>query len=181
MPMYIEAFREMLSTDSSRQVADMAVRAIEHDQEKLKAVLDLCFMEEYPISMRASRVIELYCENLPSCLDDYLDEIAPKILNSNVDGVKRNFLKILAEGADISRITEPGILLNTCFDWMMSPREKPAVRVYAMEIIFRFAIMEPPLRQELQATLEMLLPESPEPSIRSRGGKILKKLRKFNA
>ncbi len=174
--MYTEAFREMLQ-DSSRFVADMAVRAIEDDPEKFQSVLNLCLLEKYPISMRAARVIELYSNNKPGFLDPKLEVIIPTLLSTRIGGVKRSFLKILSENVDLSGIAEPGPLLNQCFDWLMSPAEKPAIRVYSLEIIYKFSLLEPPLKHELLALLEMILPESREPSILGRGKKIMRKLK----
>ena len=168
-------FLSLLELGSARAVADMAANAIGNDQHLFKAMLDICFNQPYPLSMRAARVIQIYCEKHPEALLPYLDEVIGKTIASDTDGVKRNFLKIFAESIDVHQINEPGLLLNACFDWLNDARETPAVRVYCMEIIYLYSLNEPDLRGELKASLEFIMEEK-KPSLTNRGMKILRRL-----
>ena len=71
--------------DSGRATADMAVLAIGNNPDYFKHLLDLCFSEPYPISMRASRVIQLFCEKNSEFIIPYLDEVILKISKAKVD------------------------------------------------------------------------------------------------
>ena len=166
----------ILEMGSNRAVADMAVNLIVKNRDHFRETLDLCLVDEYPISMRAARVVQLYCEKDPGVIYPYLDEILPKILSSGIDGVKRNFLKIFGEFIDMQRLSEPGPLLNACFDWMLDPKEKPAVRIHAIYVIYRIADGNPDLLKELYASIGLIMPEGPA-SIRAMGAHMLKRIR----
>ncbi len=170
-------FLSILSMGSERVVADLAVNVLETNPDGFKDLLDLCFLEEYPLSMRASRVAQLFCEKHPECIYPYLEETIDKVLDSGIDGVKRNFVKIFSEFIDLNRIPDPGTILNACFIWLQDPGEKPALRIHAMELIHKLGKTQPELLQELKATLEMI-DESSEISIRNCARKMLKKIRR---
>jgi hypothetical protein len=173
----IPDFHSLLELGSERAVADMIVDVIGHEPDRFKAVLDICFTESYPVSMRAARVIQLYCEENPGAILPYLDEVVAKTIASDMDGVKRSFLKVFAECIDIRLIREQGPLLNTCFNWLADARETPAVRVHCMEIIYKLSLTEPDLQNELKASIEFIFEEK-KPSLTNRGAKMLKKLRR---
>ena len=156
----------LLAMGSERAVADLAVKSLEEKPGEFRNILELCFLEQYPLSMRAARVVQLYCEKYPESIYPYLQETAGKILITGIDGVKRNFLKIFAEFIDINRLDEPGPLLNACFDWLLNPNEKPGTRIHAMNVIYQIALKEPDLMKELYDTLEIVGDEG-EISIRN--------------
>lgn len=158
-------FITILNMGSERVVADLAVSTLEIQPEEIQLLLDLCFLEQYPLSMRASRALQLYCEKHPDDIYPFLEETVEKMMKSRIDGVKRNFLKIYDEFIDINRLKEPGPLLNACFDWLLDPKETPGVRIHAMNVIFKIARNEPDLLRELAATLELVGDEG-EPSIK---------------
>jgi hypothetical protein len=168
-------FLRILEMGSERAVADLAVDALEKKPDSFPEVLTLCFMEKYPLSMRASRVVQLYCEKYPESIYPYLDEAIDKVLKSKIDGVKRNFVKIFSEFIDLDRISDPGGLLDACFNWLQDPGEKPALRIHSMALIFKLGHKEPELLHELKVILEMI-DESSEISIRNCAAKMLKKL-----
>jgi hypothetical protein len=168
-------FLRILELGSERAVADLAVATLEGHPESFPEMLALCFLEKYPLSMRASRVVQLYCEKYPESLYPWLEETIDRVLLSRIDGVKRNFVKVFAEFIDLDRLQDPGKLLNTCFEWLQDPGQKPALRIHAMALIFKLAKKEPELLHELKATLE-LIDEQSEISIRNCAGKMLKKL-----
>lgn len=168
-------FLNLLSLGSERAVADLMVAGIDGKPDRFALMLDFCFIEEYPTSMRAARVIQLCCEKDPGLIEPHLGYVIEKVLATKIDGVKRNFLKIIAEFIDINLVEDPGPLLERCFSWLVDAHENPAIRIYAMDIIQRIAIKEPDLLYELRAILEYLPDENP-PSIQNRKQRLLKKL-----
>jgi hypothetical protein len=173
-------FISILSMGSERVVADLAVEALEKNPAAIRALVDLCFIEKYPMAMRAARAFQLYCEKHPDEFYPFLEECTEKMIQSKIDGVRRNFLKIISEFIDISRLQDPGKLLNACFNWLQDPGEKPALRIHAMEIVFKLGETEPEILNELRASLEMIGPES-EISLRNHSAKMLIRLGKPNS
>jgi len=52
--------------------------------------------------MRAARVIQLCSEKNTKLIEPFLNNLISIILETNVEGVKRGFLKILSEMKDIT-------------------------------------------------------------------------------
>jgi hypothetical protein len=169
------AFASILEMGSERVVADLAVNVLEEHPERFGDLLELCWLDEYPISMRAARAVQLYCEKYPEDIFPYLNEVVVKTLIANITGVRRNFLKIFADHIDIHRISDPGPLLNTCFDWLLDGSNPPALKIYAMTIIFKLGKDEPDLLKELAASIEIIMPEG-EISLKTCGRKMLQRI-----
>jgi hypothetical protein len=167
-----ERFLGLLAMGSERAVADMAVDAIEGDQERFDAVLAICFSEPYPVCMRAARVIQLCCKHKPWLIYARLEETFDKVMASSVDGVKRNFLKIFAEFVPPGMFGDPGKLLSYAFDLLVDASEKPATRIQCMKIIEKISASEPEIRRELRESL-LFLADDPLPSFSNFARKML--------
>jgi hypothetical protein len=176
----IPDFKSILDMGSERVVADLAIKVIENAPESFRDMLDLCFLEEYPLSMRAARVVQLYCEKHPESIYPYLDEVVDKTIRSHIAGVRHNFLKIFAGFIELERLRDPGPLLNTCFEWLLDARLTPAVRIHSMGVIYKIGLKEPGLHQELEATIRLIMEEG-EPSLRSCGRKMLGRISRRSA
>ncbi|MBE0649169.1 MAG: hypothetical protein IH596_15460 [Bacteroidales bacterium] len=102
----------------------------------------------------------------------HADRITTNIPRFEHDGMKRHSPRMLAR----SPLPEenPGLLISLCFGYLLSPAETPAVKVYAMEILYNASCAEPDLRQELIDTIEWRFREE-SAGVRSRGEKILKR------
>jgi hypothetical protein len=175
----IPDYKTILEMGSERAVADMAIRAIEDVPESFRDIFDLCFLEEYPLSMRAARAIQLYCEKYPEAIYPYLNEAVEKTIRSKIAGVRHNFLKIFACFIDLERLSDPGPLLNTCFQWLLDAGLTPAVRIHSMGVIYKLGLKETGLHLELKATIEIISEES-EPSLRNYGGKMLRRINRVS-
>jgi hypothetical protein len=172
-------FKSILDMGSERVVADLVVNVLETSPGSFRALLDLCFLEQYPLSMRAARATQLYCEKYPDAIYPFIDEVVDKTIQSHIKGVRHNFLKIFAEFIDIDRINDPGPLLKTCFEWLMDTRLTPAVRIHSMGVIYKLGLKEPELLQELKATIEIIIEEG-EPSVKNYGGKMIRRLNRVS-
>ena len=161
--------------DSGRGTADLAVEAIGDDADVFKHLMGLCFSQPYPIGMRLARVVQLYCEKNSNFVVPYLDEIIENIAISEIEGVRRSFLKIIADSIDFNLVKDNSILLQLCFDWLISPKESVSTRYYSIIICEKFCTYEPDLIPELKACLEFCLPDASK-GFQNRALKVLKKL-----
>ncbi len=167
-------FIETLQMGSERAVADMVIAMIGNDPVRFEEVFTLTFTRPYPINMRAARAIQLCCEKNPRLIYPHLSKAMDVMLHSKIDGVKRNFLKIFAEFIPLEDIGDPGLLLDTCFHWLMDTAQNPALCYYCMDFIARMVKKEPDLRYELEAVIEIRLQYDKSPSFRNKAGKIAK-------
>ncbi len=68
-----------------------------------------------------------------------------------------------------------GKLIKISFEWLLSPREAIAVKIFCMECLYRISQVEPDLRHELSDSVEWRLNEE-SAGFRNRGRKLVKKL-----
>ncbi|MCX6231094.1 MAG: hypothetical protein NTZ33_06080 [Bacteroidetes bacterium] len=146
---------ESLLFDSSRAAIEITMKTIEKNPELLEEAFKLCY-EKYPVSMRAARVIQFYYEIHPEALISYLPAIVDELLKTNVDGVKRSFLKVLILTPDICSLDKSSMLFDKCLEWLMYNKETIAVRAYSIDLLIRFAVEEPELKHEINLALESM-------------------------
>jgi hypothetical protein len=161
--------------DSSRATAELAVTAIDNNADYFRHLLGICFTEPYPAGMRASRVIQMFCEKNPEFITPYINEVIENISKTKIEGVKRSFLKLFAESVDFNLLKDNSGLLQLAFEWVISPKEAISVRYYCIFICQKFCKYEPDLIPEFKAMLEFSLNES-SAGLCSTAKKVLKKL-----
>jgi hypothetical protein len=166
---------EDLLFDSSRRTADIAVGLIGDNPEIFKKFLDFALDDKTPYAMRAARVVQLSSHQHPELIRPYLKEIIHKLPYLKSDGLRRGFLKIFTERSLDLDEESFGILADTTFNCLNNPAEKPAMKVYSMEILFRISDFYPEIKPELISTIENQLPHSTA-AIKSAGKKLLRKL-----
>ena len=127
-----------------------------------------------PIAWRAAWTIWHFTNKRKELMRKYIDRIIEDLPNYKFDGQKREMMKVLLL-FDIKEI-EIGHLLNTCYSFLISPKESLAVRVHAMQIIFNISEIEPELKPELKSTLLFHIQES-SAGFKSRANKLLKAMR----
>lgn len=170
-----EQIRSLLSTDSSRAVADMTVMAAGDSPDAFAEIYRITVKEPYPLNMRAARALALCAVQHPSLIQPYLSTITSDVISCKTIGVKRGLMKIIIDVADINAIPDAGLLIDHCFSLIPDASQEYAMRVYAMYIISKFCDAVPELKQELGQTLD-LLEEEQAPSIRAAVIKTRKKL-----
>ncbi|MGE5425063.1 MAG: hypothetical protein ACM3N9_06845, partial [Syntrophothermus sp.] len=114
-------------------------------------------------------------EKMPDLLLPWIETMTAGLPSYSHDGMKRVTLRMLMRSP--LPIQNLGLLMNTCFDWLTSPDEAVASKVYAMEILYRMSQAEPDLKKELADSIEWRMNEETA-GFRSKGRKILQKINK---
>lgn len=169
----IESLTDLLMIENSRRNTDLIAEIIYNMPVLFDELFVLYLRNEEPISRRAVWVVDTVAEKLPKLLDGYLESIIEALPSFEHDGLKRGSLRMLAR----SQLPQNnlGKLMNICFDWLVSQQESVAVKIYAMEILYRISQDEPELKKELADSIEWRIGEG-TPGFKNRGLKMLKKL-----
>ena len=159
-------FKAILSIDSARAIADVALQEMGLNPDYFSQVLELALSEKSPLNWRASRVIDYAVRDNPFLFFDHADRIAPLFPSFTNDGLKRSFLSAFKQV--VNRLSEENleIIIADSFDKLMDSKEKIAVRYYAALLLFEISKREPDIRGELQACLEFSIAEG---HLRSNG------------
>ena len=170
-----ESLTDLLMVETSRRNTDLIADLVFNKPELFDELVSIYLRNEEPVSRWAIWVVDTVAEKFPQLLDRYLESIAEALPHFNHDGLKRVSLRMLSRSPLPQNYL--GELMNICFDWLVSPKESIAVKVYAMEILYRISQVEPELKKELADSIEWRIGEG-TPGFKNRGLKTLKKLYK---
>ena len=163
--------REHLA-DSSRALADLTANMVYDEPELFGVLMELALTGEKLYAQRASRVVEICSSRFPELMKPYCSRVIRELKNLKDEGALRNLLKIIAEVPLRLSGREKSILVNLCFDYLVSGKFPVAIRVYSMQILFNLSKEIPEIGDELARILEDQLPDE-TPGYRSRANKIL--------
>lgn len=164
--------------DSSRLIADLIVADIGNDAHKFEEIMELALRDEYPLSMRAARVMALCTEKNTNLIVPYLQNIIDSLDTLRVEGVRRSFLKIFAEMSVELNEDMLGILTDLSFTWLVDQKEAIAIRYYAIDILLKVIKLYPEIKTELTESLKSLL-EDNSSALHAKSRKVLKYLEKI--
>lgn len=131
--------------------------------------------EEKKYSVRASYVLCLISCKMPELVKPRVSEIINIIQKVKNSGIKKNLLKIFESYITIEDENILGLLVDMCFQFVLSPSESVATRVYSMEILYKITKYEPDLKNELILVLDDVMINS-DKALLGRAKKIRKQI-----
>jgi hypothetical protein len=178
-----ELIRQISATIGKLKVLELSV-ILKKQDFALRDLIDLTFHPDKDIAFRAAWILEnLFLQNP----ENYGDDL--KYLLSRVGEVKhascqRHYAKILmhitakkAPKSILIQLQEIDMepIVEKCFDWMIDPKIKIAVKVFSSEVLFNLKDRYPWIKEELANQLRFLM-LSGTAAIQTRGKKLLRLL-----
>jgi len=142
---------EQLNKETSRKNTDKIESAIGSDKKKFHELMQLVFLSDDRQAWKAAWVAETIIFKYPELCKPYLDQITNLLSQTKHSGFKRALLKIIQKSFD--NFKSSGIIINTCFNFILSDKESIAVKCSAMEIIANFCSVYPDLITEFNSCL----------------------------
>jgi hypothetical protein len=141
----------------------------------IRDLLDLAYQQKDKFSPRAARVVCFVAKIDPQLVSPYVDEIILSLKDITNTSIKSNFTNLLYS-IDLAKHPDNlGLLVDLCFQWLNSPSDTPATKVYCMEILLKVVQFIPELKPELISTIEDQMTKG-SAGIKTRGIEILSKL-----
>jgi hypothetical protein len=162
-----------LSQEHSRHNTDVIAKAIGNNPAEFKKIIDIIYNETPPLPQRAAWLLVIVNDKHPELLKPHIPLFVNTIQDFKIDGIKRNMSNVMSTHQIPKKLQ--GKLTNICFDFMLSPLEAVAVKVYSMQIIANLCKEHPELMNELKAAIEDQLPKTTA-AFHARGKMVLKKL-----
>lgn len=160
---------------SMKEAEWVATSAIENPAIFLK-LLEYSQSSDRKLAFRASWTLTKVCDKFPEIIYPYLSQIVEALDKLDNESALRSLLRIISfSDLEIINSRHHGILADFCFNTLNSGFSAIAVKVYAMEILYRLSLIYPELANELSALIRILL-ENGSAGITSRGRMILKRL-----
>lgn len=144
--------------------------------EFLALLLNIAMDDSLKDSWRACWLINKIEERNPGHFKEYLHRAIDFVQKTSDRSKKREFLRLICL-YEIP-IEKAPALLDYCINQFTSADEPIAVRVHAMQVLFNISEVEPELKNELIQLIEHEIEYHSSAGIRSRGGKLLRKLNK---
>jgi hypothetical protein len=168
-------YRAQLLRPLSKRYIDQLVESIIVCPLDFPILFQLLFDEDEKVSWRAAWACSKISERNPDFFtSQQVAEIVILSLSTSYGGVRRGCLSMLFHLPLPNPI--PVELINSCFEWMLSPKSPIAVQAYAMKMLYRICLQEPDFKAELIANLETLDYQSYSAGFNSTRKNILKSL-----
>ncbi|RKD91816.1 hypothetical protein [Mangrovibacterium diazotrophicum] len=145
------------------------------NEDDFPSLLEVAFDDSKAINWRAAWIVDHLNEQNKPFVATFLPQIIATALKSENSSKLRHFLKIISLHP-IPPVSV-GLLFDRAFTIFTAPRYPVAVRVHALQILYKIARTEKELIPELVQTIENELDLHPSAGLKSRGKRILKALR----
>ena len=150
------------------------VKWVGNNQQRFDELLNLFLNDEYRVVQRAGWPISNLVIAHPQLIQKHFTKLLQNVKKPGIhDAVKRNTVRLLQD------ITIPerfhGKVMNLCFDYIISPSEKVAVKAFSLTILEKLAMRYPEIKPELKTIIEDRW-DFETAAFKSRAKKILKKL-----
>jgi hypothetical protein len=156
-------------------------RILREEQFALRDLINLTFYADKNIAFRAAWILENVFLQNPGIYEPDLEYLLTRIKDVKYASCQRHYAKILMHITDkkasiiiqqlLQRLDlEPTV--EKCFDWMIDPKVKVAVKVFASEALFNLSNRYPWIKEELANQIKFLM-RNGTPAIQSRGRKLL--------
>jgi len=155
----------------------MATEFLTDHPEFLNDFLELSFSEEYPLAMRASRVVYLFSLEAPELIGPQLKNILNHLQHLKNESAIRNLLHIFDPFVTSIGEDELGKLVDLCFRYLEDPSRAIAIRAYSLKILLAAGDRIPEIKSELLYFLEFAQEEETV-SFRKLTNKVIKQLRR---
>lgn len=166
---------ELAELLNSWENIDLVIKELSNKPEYFALLMSITLLDTKQGSWRAAYLADKIHDDFPELLIPYLPEIIKKLETEKNESKKRHYLKLIS----MNNI-EPkyfGFLFDYCLNVFTSSKEAIAVRVHAMQILYNISEKEKDLKPEILAIIEHELEFHSTAGIKSRGSKLLKKLR----
>ena len=170
--------RDQLLEEHSKANANKIVKYIGDSEEKLAALMDCFFSDNYRESQRSAMVVSLLFDLKPNLIEPFKEEIILQLQQKDLEvAVKRNSIRILQFQEIPEAFAAP--LFDSCLGFLMDSREPVAVKAFSMTVLYNLCSHFPELKSEVIPIIKQELHQNESKGIQSRGKKVLKQLNKL--
>lgn len=180
--------RDELLTQISASIGKARVleltRILKDQNFSIRDLIDITFSPDGAIAFHAAWILEnAILQNQERCLDD-IGYIFARLKDVKNESCQRHYAKIVMHLTGIKapvtvkqklQQTDLQPVVEQCFDWMINPEVKIAVKCFAAEALFNLRHRYEWINEELASQLHFLM-RNGTAAIQSRGRKLLAEL-----
>jgi hypothetical protein len=166
--------RETILSEHSKANCIRITNWIGSNQQRLDELFDLFLNDEYRVVQWAAWPLSNAVIAHPQLIKKHFGRLLKNLKKPGLhEAVKRNTVRLLQDIVIPEKYH--GDVMNLCFDYIISPTEKPAVKAFSLTVLQNLSKQYPEIKQELKTIIEDRW-EFESSAFRSRAKKILKEL-----
>lgn len=167
--------RDQLEKKHSKETKDKIVKWIGHHQNRFDELVNIFLHDkEAVIVQRAAWPLGFVADHHPELIGKHLTRLIKNLQKNDVhDAIKRNTIRLLQQVTIPEKLH--GDVMNICFDYITSPREKPAIKAFALSVLQMLSRKYPDIRNEIKVIIEEQW-DNESLAFRSRARKVLKEI-----
>ncbi len=164
--------REEILKEHSKAQCTKIVQWVGNSQDRFDELMYLFLNDEYRVVQRSAWPLSNCVMAHPELIKKHWNKILKNLAKPNLHGaVKRNTIRLMQD-IDIPKRYH-GTVMNICFNYLQSPEEEVAVKVFSMTVLCHLAKQYPAIIPELKLMIEEQMPHQTA-GFKSRGKKVLK-------
>lgn len=169
-------FQQTVNSLTGTEQADWLATSAVENSAIIARLIRFSLSENERLAFKASWTLTKVSDKSPDLLNPFIDQIISALSSTKNESVLRSFLRIVSF-VDPSGINNGlhGILADYCFLMLRTPDSAVAVKVYAMEILYKLTSIYPEITNELAGAISILMDEK-SAALLSRGRSILRRL-----
>ena len=169
-------FRSVLTDIPSAIERELLIAEAVKSESHFKTLLSFALHEKDPLAWRACWILDGADEKRPGLAREYIPEIVRRLPSLESKGTLRSLLRLLTRN-EIPE-DEQGLLIDLCFNYLVSELYPVAVKAYSMEIIYHHVLLYPELKHELITVIEDQA-ENNSAGFKARGTILINKMEKL--
>jgi len=166
--------RDTILKEHSKANCIAIVKWIGNDQQRFDELFNLFLHDEYRVVQRAAWPISELVSLYPLLIKKHLGKLLTYVKQPGLhEAVKRNTVRLLQD--IIIPEKYHGDVMNMCFDYIIDPQEKAAVKAFSLTVLENLSKTYPDIKQELKTVIQDRW-DYETAAFHSRARKILKDL-----
>ncbi len=160
--------------EHSKAQTEKIIKWIGGDQKRFDELFALFAGKDKLLEQRAAWPLSYVVNTRPELIKKHFGKLVQKLKQPGIhDAVKRNGIRLM-EGITIPEKYH-GEVMNLCFDYIIDPKEKPAVKAFSLTVLQNLAKQYPDIKPELRTIIEDRW-DLETAAFRARAKKVLKEL-----
>jgi hypothetical protein len=166
--------RQTILAEHSKTNCSRITKWVGSNQQRFDELFNLFLNDEYRVVQRAAWPLNYAVIAHPQLIQKHFGRLLKNLKKPGLhDAVKRNTVRLLQDIAIPKKYH--GEVMNLCFDYIISPTEKPAVKAFSLTVLQHLSRQYPEIKQEFKTIIEDRL-DFESTAFKSRANKILKEL-----
>jgi hypothetical protein len=166
--------RETILSEHSKANCIKITNWVGSNQDRFDELFNLFLNDEYRVVQRAAWPLSYAVITHPSLIQKHFGRLLKNLKKPGLhDAVKRNTVRLLQDIVIPKKYQ--GEIMNLCFDYIISPTEKPAVKAFSLTVLQHLSKQYPEIKQELKTIIDDRW-DFESAAFRARAKKIIKEL-----